>query len=166
MITHHLPKGNTMSNIDRAAEVIALALADDADVSIAGNYSDITNVSEATLDGKYDLTAVARALADAGRLKADPCHYVLPNIDPPIHSALGVRTQADCHDLWELPPHEDDEDWVNIWTDGARFAITHEGEPVATMDRAAARQLISALTTVLDETPEVTAEEVGTDDPA
>lgn len=60
-----------MSTIDRAAEVIALALADDADVSIFGNYNDITAVSEATLDGAYDLTAVARALADAGILAPD-----------------------------------------------------------------------------------------------
>ena len=134
-----------MSNIDRAAEVIAPWI--DRGWGYPEDHAE----------------SAAQDLADEGLLKADPCHYVLPNIDPPIHSALGVRTQADCHDLWELPPHEDDEDWVHIWTDGTRFAITHEGEPVATMDRAAARQLISALTTVLDETPEVTAEGVGTD---
>lgn len=59
------------TNQNRAAEVISLALADDADVSIDGNYNNIMDVSATTLDGKYDLTAVARALADAGLLAPD-----------------------------------------------------------------------------------------------
>lgn len=63
------------TNIDRAAEVIALALADEADVSIFGNYNDITTTSEVTLDGVYDLTAVARALAKEGLIASGTLEF-------------------------------------------------------------------------------------------
>ena len=79
--------------------MIALALADDADVSIFGNYNDITAVSEATLDGAYDLTAVARALADAGLLTPDLPQPTWEHTDTWIVDDLDIEAIGDSVNL-------------------------------------------------------------------
>lgn len=58
--------------IERAADVIANALHDKADVDLFGGYTDTDDLNDSVLDSRYSLVAVARALADAGLLAPAP----------------------------------------------------------------------------------------------
>ena len=77
--------------IEQAAEVIAQALNGPADACSFGSYTDVKDLSDATLDGRYSLMEAARALAEAGLLAPQRREWAIRLVGPwmPVDRAEG-----------------------------------------------------------------------------
>lgn len=101
--------------IEKAADVIANALHDTADVDMFGGYTDTDDLNDSVLDSRYSLIAVARALADAGLLAPAPLREEWATRFPNGHLRPG---KGRGYDMWfkgDPPKGVNVRRWVSDW---------------------------------------------------